>query len=91
MKELKDKFVSPHLWYMVLAYLHEVQFKWVFDRHLEKYDESEPETIRYAHPKWQLEWLDYEQFTELVNDALKHFMEQSKDITEENIVLYAEK
>ena len=91
MKEIKDKFVSDHLWYMVLAYLNQVRFKWVFDRHLEKYDDNEPEPQRSMHPKFQLGWLNYEQFTELVNDAVKHFTEQAKDITLENIELYAVK
>lgn len=90
MKTLKDRFVSDHLWYLVLAYLHEVKFQWAFDRKLERYDENEPESTRYMHPQFQLGWLDHEQFTELVNDAVKHFMAQAKEITEENIDLYAE-
>lgn len=91
MKVLKDKFVSDHLWYMVLAYLHQVHFKWVYDRHLERYDYDESVPPHQRFPQFQLEWLTYEQFKELVNDALQFFMGQSEDITEETIDKYAEK
>jgi hypothetical protein len=86
MKALKDKFVSDHLWYLVLAYLHEVKFKWVYDRHMERYDETLP--IHQRLPMFHLEWLDYEQFQELVKDAVEHFQNQTEDITEENINKY---
>ena len=86
MKALKDKFVSDHLWYLVLAYLHEVKFKWVYDRHLERYDENQPVHMRL--PMFHLEWLDYEQFQELVKDVIEHFQNQTEDITEENIDKY---
>jgi len=89
MKALKDKFVSDHLWYLVLSYLHQVKFKWVFDRHLERYDESLP--IHQRFPQFQLEWLTYDQFQELVKDAVEHFQNQTEDITEETIEKYAEK
>lgn len=90
MKTLKDKFVSDHLWYMVLAYLHQVRFKWVYDRHLERYDYPETIPPHQRFPQFQLEWLTYEQFQELVNDAVQFLMSQSEDITEENIDKYAE-
>ena len=86
MKALKDKFVSDHLWYLVLAYLNQVKFKWVYDRHLERYDESVP--IHRRLPMFKLEWLDYGQFQELVKDAVEHFQNQTEDITEENIDKY---
>lgn len=86
MKALKDKFVSDHLWYMVLAYLQEVKYKWVYDRHLERYDETLP--IHQRFPMFHLGWLDYEQFQELVKDAVEHFQNQTEDITEENIDKY---
>lgn len=86
MKPLKDKFVSDYLWYLVLSYLHEVKFKWVYDRHLERYDESVP--IHRRLPMFKLEWLDYGQFQELVKDAVEHFQNQTEDITEENIDKY---
>ena len=89
MKALKDKFVSDHLWYLVLAYLHNVKFKWVYDRHLERYDESLP--VHQRFPQFQLEWLTYDQFQELVKDAVEHFQNQTEDITEETIEKYAEK
>ena len=89
MKALKDKFVSDHLWYLVLAYLHDVNFKWVYGRHLERYDESVP--VHQRFPQFKLEWLTYDQFQELVSDAVQFLLDQSEDITEETIDLYAEK
>lgn len=86
MKPLKDKFVSDHLWYMVLSYLNEVRYKWVYDRHLERYDETVP--VHRRLPMFKLEWLNYEQFKELVKDAVEHFENQTEDITEENIDKY---
>ena len=91
MKALKDKFVSDHLWYLVLAYLHEVKFKWVFDRHLERYDYDESVPVHQRFPQFQLEWFTYDQFQELVKDAVEHFQNQTEDITEETIEKYAEK
>ena len=91
MKALKDKFVSDHLWYMVLAYLNQVRFKWVYDRHLERYDYDESVPVCQRFPQFQLEWLTYEQFQELVKDATQFLLDQSEDITEETIDLYAEK
>ena len=89
MKELKDKFISDHLYYMVLAYLHQVRYKWVYDRHLERYDYDESVPANQRFPQFKLEWLTYEQFQELVNDAVQFLMSQSEDITEENIERYA--
>ena len=91
MKEIKDKFVSAHLWYMVLAYLHETDFKWVYDRKLERYDYDESVPVHDRFPQFALEWLTYEQFTELANDALEYLLSTSKDITEETIDKYAER
>lgn len=91
MKALDNKFISDHLWYMVLGYLHDTDFKWVFDRHLERYDYDESVPVHQRFPQFQLEWLTYEQFQELVKDAVQFLLEQSKDITEENILKYAEK
>ena len=84
MKTLKDKFVSAHLWYMVLAYLHETRFQIVYDNKWETYDE------KTGFPQFKLEWLNYEQFQYVVQEAIKHFLNQSQDITEENIDKYAE-
>ena len=91
MKALKDKFVSDQLWYMVLAYLHQVDFKWVFDRHLERYDYDESVSVHKRFPQFKLEWLTYDQFQELVSDATQFFLDQSEEITEETIDLYTEK
>lgn len=89
MKKLKDKFISDHLYYMVLAYLHQVRYQWVYDRHLERYDYDVPAHQRF--PQFKLEWLTYEQFQELVQDATQFLLGQSEDITEETIDKYAEK
>lgn len=88
MKALKDKYVSDHLWYMVLAYLHQVQFKWVYDRHLERYDYPDTVPVAQRFPQFSLEWLTYEQFQELVKDAVEFLMGQSEEITEETIDKY---
>lgn len=84
MKTLKDKFVAPHLWYMVLAYLHETGFQIVYDNHWETYDE------KTGMPKFMLGWLNHEQFKYVVQTAVKYFIDQSKDITEENIEKYSD-
>ena len=89
MKALKDKFVSDHLWYLALAYLDAVDLKWVYNRHLERYDESVP--IHQRRPEFHLDWLNYEQFQELIKDAVEFFQNQSEDITEETIDKYAQK
>ena len=91
MKVLKDKFVSDHLWYMVLAYLNQVRYKWVYDRHLERYDYDDSVPPHQRFPQFKLEWLTYEQFQELVKDAVEYFIGCSEDITEETIDKYAEK
>ena len=84
MKTLKDKFVSPHLWYMVLAYLNESKFQIVYDNKWETYDKVT------GLPQFKLGWLNYEQFCVVVDAATKWFLDQSKNITEENIEIYAE-
>ena len=84
MKTLKDKFVSEHLWYMVLAYLHDTKFQIVYDNKWETYDE------KTGMPQFTLGWLNHEQFKYVVQTAVKYFIDQSKDITEENIEKYAE-
>ena len=83
MKELKDKFGSPHLWYLVLAYMHDTGFKCI--EKWTKYDKVN------GLPEFHLEWLTFEEFSQLSTDAVKFFLEQSEDITEENIEKYADK
>ena len=90
MKALKDKYVSDHLWYMVLTYLHQVKFQWVYDRHLERYDYDETVPPHRRFPQFQLGWLTYEQFQELVKDATQFLLDQSVDITEETINMYGD-
>ena len=75
-----------HLWYLALAYLDEVHDQWAYDRHLEKYDETLP--VHRRLPMFHLDWLNYEQFQELIKDAIEHFQSQTEDITEENIDKY---
>ena len=82
MKTLKDKFVSDHLWYIVLAYMHDTRFKVV--EKWTKYDER-------GFPMFHLEWLTYEEFSQLAKDAVDFFLDQSQEITEENIEKYAER
>ena len=76
MKTLKDKFVSDNLWYLVLAYMHNTKFKVV--EKWTKYDES-------GFPVFNLEWLTYKEFSQLAKDAVEFFLNQSQEITEENI------
>lgn len=85
MKEIKDKFVPDHAWYFVLAYLHDTRFQPIYDRKLEKYDE------KTGFPVFQIGWVDWETFKELLNEAVAYFTEHAEDITEENIDKYAEK
>ena len=85
MKTLKDKFVSPHLWYMVLAYLDKSNYQIVYDNKWEIYDKET------GCPMFCLKWLNYEQFCIVVDAAIKWFLSQSKDITEENIEKYAKR
>ena len=82
MKTLKDKFVSDNLWYLVLAYIHDTEFKVV--EKWTKYNER-------GLPVFHLEWLNYEEFSKLAKDAVEFFLNQSREITEENIEKFAEK
>lgn len=83
MKTLKDKFVSDHLWYLVLAYMHDTRFKVV-----EKWTRYDKKT---GLPEFHLRWLNYEEFSQLAKDAVKFFLTKSEDLTEENIDKYAER
>jgi hypothetical protein len=85
MKEIKDKFVPDHAWYFVVAYLHQTGFQPIYDRKLEKYDE------KTGFPIFQMEWVNWETFKELMNEAVSYFEEHAEDITEETIDKYAEK
>ena len=82
MKTLKDKFVSDHLWYLVLAYMHDTEYKVV--EKWTKYDER-------GFPVFHLGWLTYEEFSQLAKDAVDFFLDQSQEITEENIDKFAER
>lgn len=78
MKTLKDKFVSDHLWYLVLDTEYKAVEKWT------RYDER-------GFPVFHLGWLTYEEFSQLAKDAVEFFLNQSQEITEENIDKYAER
>ena len=54
MKTLEDKFVSDHLWYLVLAYMHDIEYKVV--EKWTRYDER-------GFPVFRLGWLTYEEFS----------------------------
>ena len=82
MKTLKDKFVSDDLWYLVLAYIHDTGFK-VVEKWI-RYDER-------GFPMFHLEWLTYKEFSQLAKDAVEFFLNQSQEITEENIEKFAER
>ena len=69
MKTLKDKFVSDNLWYLVLAYTHDTEFKVV--EKWTKYNEI-------GLPVFHLEWLTYEEFSQLTKDAIEFFLNQSR-------------
>ena len=71
MKTLKDKFVSDNLWYLVLAYMHDTEFKVV--EKWTKYNEREL-------PVFHLEWLNYKEFSKLVKDAVEFFLNQSRKL-----------
>lgn len=82
MKPLKDKFVSGHLWYLVIVYMHDAGFKVV--EKWTRYDEK-------IFPMFHLEWLTYDEFSRLAKDAVDVFLNQSQEIIEENIEKFAEK
>ena len=82
MKALKDKFVPDQLWYLVLAYMHDTGFKVV--EKWTKYDER-------GLPVFHLGWLTYDEFSQLAKDAVEFFLNQSQEITEENIDKFAER
>lgn len=83
MKALDDKLVRDDLWHVVLGYIVENDYKPVFDRKLEKYDERN-------RPMFKMEWLSYEQYKELLNEAVKYFLDGSLDITEETLENFLE-
>lgn len=72
MKQLKDKQVSDHLFYLVLAYLDETNCKPIYDRHLERYDER-------GRTMFSLRDIEYSDFIALVSEAVEYFKTQSED------------
>ena len=82
MKEIKDKFVSDHLFYLVLAYLDATDYEPIYKRKLEKYESN------LTPPIFSLTWVDYSVFKELVSEAVSYFESKSEDITEETIEKY---
>ena len=82
MKTLEDKFVSDHLWYLVLAYTHDTEYKVV--EKWTMYDER-------GFPVFDLGWLTYEEFSQLARDAVEFFLNQSQEITEEKKEKFAER
>ncbi|MBO7451720.1 MAG: hypothetical protein J6U54_15355 [Clostridiales bacterium] len=71
MKQLKDKQVSDHLFYLVLAYLDETDRKTVYERHLEQYNED-------GRPRFSLRDVEYSVFESLVDEAVVWFKSQTK-------------
>ena len=82
MKTLEDKFVSDHLWYLVLAYTHDTEYKVV--EKWTMYDER-------GFPVFDLGWLTYAEFSQLARAAVEFFLNQSQEIIEENIEKFAER
>ena len=82
MKTLKDKFVSDHLWYLVLAYMHDTEYKVVekWTRHDER-----------GFPVFHLGWLTYEECAQGAKDDVDLFLNQSQESTEESIERVAER
>lgn len=70
MKQLKDKKVSDHLFYFVLAYLDETDYNPIYDRHLEQYNED-------GRPRFSLRDVEYSIFKELVDEAVVYFKNQT--------------
>ena len=71
MKQLKDKQVSDHLFYLVLAYLDETDWDPVYNRNLEQYNED-------GRPRFSLRDVEYSIFEELVDEAVVWFKGQTK-------------
>ena len=82
MKPIKDKFVNDQLCYMVLEYLDSNNFKPIYDRRWEKYDE------KTKRPYFKLEMLDYNQFSEIAKEAFEWYMSLSEEITSETLEKY---
>jgi hypothetical protein len=82
MKEIKDKFVSDYLFYLVLAYLDATNHEPIYKRKLERY-EGYP-----TRPMFSLRWVDYFIFKELVSEAVSYFESKSEDISEETVEKY---
>jgi len=72
MKQLKDKQVSDHLFYLVLAYLDETDWKPVFNRHLEQYNEDGRPVVSLMRS------VEYSVFEELIGEAVVWFKSQTK-------------
>ena len=91
MKEIKDRFVPANAWYFVIGYLNDTRYEPILKRHLERYDENVKDM--YGHPTWRyhMEWMDFELFKELLQEAFEFYTSNAVEITEETIGKYAEK
>lgn len=76
MKQLKDKKVSDHLFYLVLAYLDETNNEPIIRRNLGTIDNDD-----FLHRlKFSLIDIEYSVFIELVSEAIEYFKSQTEDI-----------
>ena len=76
MKQLKDKKVSDHLFYLVLAYLDETNNEPIIRRNLGTIDNDD-----FLHRlKFSLIDIEYSVFVELVSEAIEYFKSQTENI-----------
>lgn len=90
MKEIKDRFVRSNAWYFVIGYLNDTHYEPILRRHLERYDENNKDM--YGHPTWSyhMEWMDFELFKEIFQEALAYYTSTAEEMTDENIKKYFE-
>ena len=79
MKTLKDKFVSDCLWYLVVDYMNDTRYK-VVEKWI-RYDER-------GSPIFHLEWLTYEEFSQLVKFDYRGLIEEGLAIDVTGLKIY---
>ena len=91
MREIKDRFVRSNMWYFVLGYLNDTHYQPIVDRHLEQYDNESVGMYGFPNMKFKMEWMSFELFNELAQEAIAYYNSQAVEITEETNEKYAEK
>ena len=82
MKAIKDKVVMADAYYFVLAYINAAK-NWepLKKRNLLRYNEQ-------GQPMFQMAWLEYKDFVDIMHDGVEWMLEHSQELTLENIDKY---